>query len=63
LSLNDERQTVNIQGRVRPVDINDGNVVLSTRLADARITLIGDGELTERQRRSWWKRAVDWLGL
>lgn len=63
LSLNDERQTVNIQGRVRPVDISDGNVVLSTRLADARITLVGDGELTERQRRSWWKRAVDWLGL
>jgi flagellar L-ring protein FlgH len=63
LSLNDERQTVNIQGRVRPVDISDGNVVLSTRLADARITLVGDGELTERQRRSWWKRAIDWLGL
>jgi flagellar L-ring protein FlgH len=63
LSLNDERQTVNIQGRVRPVDISDGNVVLSTRLADATITLVGDGELTERQRRSWWKRAIDWLGL
>jgi flagellar L-ring protein precursor FlgH len=63
LSLNDERQTVNIQGRVRPVDISDGNVVLSTRLADASITLVGDGELTERQRRSWWKRAIDWLGL
>ncbi len=63
LSLNDERQTVNIEGRVRPVDITDGNVVLSTRLADARITLVGDGELTERQRRSWWKRATDWLGL
>jgi flagellar L-ring protein precursor FlgH len=63
LSLNDERQTVNIQGRVRPVDIADGNVVLSTRLGDARISLVGAGELTERQRRSWWKRATDWFGL
>lgn len=63
LSLNDERQTVNIQGRVRPLDITDGNVVLSTRIADARITLVGDGDLTERQRRAWWKRATDWLGL
>jgi flagellar L-ring protein precursor FlgH len=63
LSLNDERQTVNIQGRVRPVDIADGNVVLSTRLGDATITLVGDGDLTERQRRSWWKRATDWFGL
>lgn len=63
LSLNDERQTVDIQGRVRPVDISDGNVVMSNRLADAKITLVGDGELTERQRRSWWKRVTDWLGL
>jgi flagellar L-ring protein precursor FlgH len=63
LSLNDERQTVNIQGRVRPVDISDGNVVISNRLADAKITLVGDGDLTERQRRNWWKRVTDWLGL
>lgn len=63
LSLNDERQTVDIAGRVRPADISDGNVVLSNRLADARITLVGDGDLTERQRRSWWNRALDWLGL
>lgn len=63
LSLNDERQTVDISGRVRPVDISDGNVVMSNRLADAKITLAGDGELTERQRRSWWKRVTDWLGL
>lgn len=63
LSLNDERQTVAIQGRVRPVDISEGNVVLSTRLGDAKITLLGDGDLTERQRRAWWKRATDWLGL
>lgn len=63
LTLNDERQTVNIQGRVRPVDISDGNVVISNRLADAKITLVGDGDLTDRQRRNWWKRVTDLLGL
>ena len=63
LRLNDERQTVNIQGRVRPVDISDGNVVMSNRLADARITLVGDGDLTDRQRRNWWKYVTDLLGL
>jgi flagellar L-ring protein precursor FlgH len=63
LSLNDEHQTINVQGRVRRADISDGNVVLSTRLADASITLVGDGELSDRQRRAWWRRAMDWLGL
>lgn len=63
LDLNDERQTVKVEGRVRRTDISDNNVVLSTRLADARITLVGDGELSDRQRRSWWKRAADWMGL
>lgn len=63
LSLNEERQTVRVQGRVRRIDISEGNIVLSSRLADAQITLVGDGDLTERQRRSWWKRAIDWMGL
>lgn len=63
LTLNDERQTVQVEGRVRRVDISDANVVLSTRLGDARITLVGDGDLSERQRRAWWRRAIDWMGL
>jgi flagellar L-ring protein precursor FlgH len=63
LSLNDEQQTVRVEGRVRRMDISEGNIVLSSRLADARITLVGDGDLTERQRRSWWKQAMDWMGL
>lgn len=63
LTINDEQQRVNLQGRVRPVDISDGNVVLSTRLADARITYLGQGDLTERQRRSWWRGFLDWMGL
>jgi flagellar L-ring protein precursor FlgH len=63
LSLGEERQTINVQGRVRRADISDGNVVLSTRLADAQITLVGAGDLSEQQKRSWWRRAMDWLGL
>lgn len=63
LSLGEERQTINVLGRVRRADISDGNVVLSTRLADAQITLVGAGDLSEQQKRSWWRRALDWLGL
>ena len=63
LLLNNELQRISIEGRVRPQDISDGNVVLSSRLADARITYLGDGDLTERQRRAWWRKFVDWLGF
>jgi flagellar L-ring protein precursor FlgH len=63
LSVDDERQTIHLVGRVRRVDISDTNVILSTRLADANITLVGDGALSDQQRRAWWRRAIDWLGL
>jgi flagellar L-ring protein precursor FlgH len=63
LVINDELQRINIEGRVRPQDISDGNVVLSTRLADAQITYLGDGDLSERQKRSWWRKTMDWLGF
>ncbi|MGE4240212.1 flagellar basal body L-ring protein FlgH [Ramlibacter sp.] len=63
LAVNGEEHRVSLEGRVRPQDVNDGNVVASTRIADARITYVGEGELTERQKRSLWRRAMDWLGL
>lgn len=63
LTVNEEQHLVRVEGRVRPQDISSDNVVLSTRLADARIHYLGDGDLSERQKRGWWRRLVDWLGF
>jgi flagellar L-ring protein FlgH len=63
LNINDELQKVTLQGRVRQVDISDSNVVLSTRLADARINYVGEGDVSDRSRRSWWRKLVDAFGL
>lgn len=63
LTVNEEQHKVNLEGRVRAQDVSSDNVVLSTRLADAQIHYIGEGDLTERQRRGWWRKALDWLGL
>lgn len=63
LLINEERQRLGISGRVRPQDISDGNVVLSTRVADADITYVGQGHLSERQRPAWWRRILDALGF
>lgn len=63
LTVNGEQHRVQLEGRVRPQDITDANAVLSTRLADARITYVGSGDLSERQKRSLWRSAMDWLGF
>lgn len=63
LMVNDEQQRVIVEGRVRPLDIADSNVVLSTRIADARITYVGDGDVSERSRRGWWRKLLDGFGL
>jgi len=63
LVVNEEQHKVDLEGRVRPQDISSDNVILSTRLADAHINYLGEGELSDRQRRVWWRKVVDWLGL
>ena len=63
LTVNGEHHRVQLEGRVRPQDISDANAVLSTRLADARITYVGSGDLSERQKRSVWRSVMDWLGF
>ena len=63
LTINDEQHKVDLDGRVRPVDVAGDNTVLSTRVADARIHYAGDGDLTDRQKRSWWRKLLDGFGL
>jgi flagellar L-ring protein precursor FlgH len=63
LTINDEMQKVNLEGRVRRRDISSGNLVLSTHVADARITYVGEGDVSDRARRSVWRKVLDWLGL
>lgn len=63
LTVNEEQHRVHVAGRVRPQDVSTENVVLSTRMADARIEYVGDGDLSQRQRRSWWRKLLDWVGL
>jgi flagellar L-ring protein precursor FlgH len=63
IAVNDERQNILLEGRVRPVDISESNTVLSTRLADAKISYIGDGILGEKQHPGIISRILSWLGI
>lgn len=59
LVINEEQQRIDVEGRVRPADITDQNVVQSNRVADARITYVGEGDLASRQKPGWWHHFLD----
>ncbi|HLF22353.1 MAG TPA: flagellar basal body L-ring protein FlgH, partial [Burkholderiales bacterium] len=63
ISVNDEVQTLLVEGRVRQQDIGANNTVLSTRLSDAKISYTGDGLLAEKQRPGILTRFLSWLRL
>jgi flagellar L-ring protein precursor FlgH len=53
IMVNNEKQIMTIYGVVRPRDIAEDNVVLSTFVADARIAYSGAGIVDDRQRPGW----------
>ena len=63
LRVNDERQEIVLSGRVRQNDISENNTIVSSRLADARISYVGDGALGEKQKPGIISRVLSWLGL
>lgn len=63
LEINNERQRIALEGRVRPQDISETNVVLSTRIADAHIRYAGQGDLSDKQRPAWWQRLLTLFGV
>ena len=63
LEINNEQQKISVQGRVRPQDVSDTNVVLSTRIANAQIRYSGQGDLADKQRPAWWQRLLTLFGV
>ncbi|KQV57986.1 hypothetical protein ASD07_26430 [Duganella sp. Root336D2] len=63
LEVNNERQQIKVEGRIRPQDVSAANVVLSTRIANARISYAGEGDLAAIQRPAWWQRFLTLFGL
>jgi flagellar L-ring protein precursor FlgH len=63
LDVNGERQVIRLEGRVRPRDISELNTVLSSRVADARISFSGDGVVGDRQRPGWWHQVLTFVGF
>lgn len=61
IALNSESQRITVEGRVRQEDIGTDNTVVSSRLADAKISFKGRGLLSARQRPGIIVRFLHWL--
>lgn len=56
LTLNRGDEYIQISGLIRQGDISPTNTVLSTRVADAKITYTGKGEIARASRQGWLQR-------
>lgn len=56
LTLNRGDEYIQISGLVRQADIAPDNTVLSTRVADAKITYTGKGDIARASRQGWLAR-------
>jgi flagellar L-ring protein precursor FlgH len=61
MKVNNEDSLLTVVGVVRPQDIARDNVVISDRIAQARIEMTGRGVISDKQRPGFLSRAVDWL--
>jgi flagellar L-ring protein FlgH len=63
IAVNDDKQTVEVVGEIRPDDISRDNTIPSSRVADAKIKIIGSGPSSETAKPGILTRVFSWLGL
>ena len=58
VAINNEKQIMNLQGTIRPMDINFDNTISSRFIANAAITYTGNGIVADEQRAGWLTRIL-----
>lgn len=59
VSVNGENQYITLSGIIRTKDLTSDNIILSTYIADARISYSGKGVVDDRQHPGWMARILD----
>ena len=59
LTLNNGDEYIRLLGIIRPEDINNQNTVQSSRIADAKISYTGAGDVADTSKKGWFAKLVD----
>ena len=63
VEVNEDKQTVEVTGEIRPDDISSDNTISSLRIANAKIKLTGTGPASETANPGLLTRVLSWIGL
>lgn len=61
LEVNREKQTIVVTGLIRSKDVSLDNTVYSYEVADAKISVVGEGAVAEAESPGWFTRIFNWL--
>lgn len=59
ITFSKERQYASLHGIIRPYDVRPDNTVDSTNVANAQISIVSEGTLTDSQKKGWLKKIND----
>jgi flagellar L-ring protein precursor FlgH len=63
VEVNDDKQTIELTGEIRPDDISSENTIPSSRIANAKVKFTGTGPASEAAHPGILTRILSWLGL
>ncbi len=59
--VNGEDDTMHLSGVVRPQDLDSNNMVSSTQIADLEVSMLGQGQVRDKQGNGLGTRLFDWI--
>jgi flagellar L-ring protein precursor FlgH len=59
LTLNNGDEYIRLIGIIRPEDVDSRNIVPSSRIANAKISYTGAGDLADTSKKGWFSKLVD----
>jgi flagellar L-ring protein FlgH len=61
VQVNGENDTIRLSGVVRPEDLDSNNMVSSTLVANLQVSMIGEGQIRDKQGNGLGTRLFDWV--
>ena len=59
IAVSGEIQTLRFSGVVDPNDIKEGNVIASADVVNAKLEIVGQGDIADSTKRNWFQRMIN----